>query len=406
MKQRKLIIFPIRILFGILLLNNISVWGQSGVNTIEPASTLDVQAIKTATHVAGIIAPRLTLSELTSKGNSLYGPDQTGAIIYIKDVTGGGNTGQRINIQSEGYYYFDGALWVGLDVFNESQGFGRIKESFKTTDHSGWYLLNGRALSTLPANVRTVAASLGFSGNLPDATNRVLKTKSGSEALASIGGVNSLVITQANLPNLSLSGTFTGASVSAGAHTHSLSATSSSTSHAHSLSSVVSSSTSHTHGLTMSSTNNTHTHTFSATSTTNGAHTHTYWMPTRVASNQLGNLSGFYNMTAATTKATASAGAHTHTFSGTSASGGAAHTHTVTGSVASAGGAHTHTVSGIVTSGGAAHTHAISGTSASGGAAHTHAISGTASVATGGAATPIDNRPAYVAVNTFVYLGQ
>lgn len=405
MKQRKRVLLTLKIFLSLLILNNTSVWGQTGINTSTPHSTLDVTAIKNASHIAGIIAPRLTLTQLADKGNTLYKAEQRGTIIYITDISGNGNTGQRANIKSVGYYYFDGTEWIGFGVFSAAQASGSIKESFKTADHNGWYLLDGRAVSSLPANIRAIAVSLGFSSNLPNAKDKVLKSKTGSEVLGSTGGSNTLTITKDNLPNVSLAGTFTGTVASGGAHTHSLSATSSSTAHAHSLS-ATSSNTAHTHGLSLTSANSTHTHSFSATSTTNGAHTHTYVMPTRVNSSFIGSYSALYNLKAQVAKATFSAGAHTHTFSGTSASGGAAHNHTVTGTAASGGAAHNHTVTGTVASDGAEHTHTFSGTSDSGGAPHAHTISGTALVDTGGANTALDNRAAYMAVNTFIYLGQ
>lgn len=405
MKQKRLVCLPIQILLGILLINSTSIWAQSGVNTLTPNSTLDVTAINNTSHIAGIIAPRLTLTELTSKGNTLYGAAQTGTIIYISNASGTGNTGQRANIKSVGYYYFDGTVWVAFGVFGDVQESGTLKESFKTSDHNGWYLLDGRAVSGLPANIRSIAVALGFSTNLPDATNRVLKSKTGTEVLGSVGGSNTLTITKNNLPNISLAGTFSGNAAAGGAHTHTFNATSESASHGHSFTGT-SSSTAHTHSFSLASANSTHTHSFSATSTTNGAHTHTYTMPTRINSSFIGPYTALYNMKTAVTSTTASAGAHTHTFSGTSASGGAAHTHTLTGAAGLGGAAHTHTVAGTTASGGGAHTHTFSGTSASGGAAHTHTISGTSTVATGGSGIALDNRSAYVAVNTFIYLGQ
>ncbi len=52
--------------------------------------------------------PRLTLAELTAKGNTLYGAAQDGAIIYITTISGGGDTqGQREYIVSKGLYLFD-----------------------------------------------------------------------------------------------------------------------------------------------------------------------------------------------------------------------------------------------------------------------------------------------------------
>uniref|UniRef100_UPI002635A043 hypothetical protein n=1 Tax=Flavobacterium sp. TaxID=239 RepID=UPI002635A043 len=38
----------------------------------------------------------------------LYGADQNGLLIFITDVTGGNILSQRINVDTNGYYYFDG----------------------------------------------------------------------------------------------------------------------------------------------------------------------------------------------------------------------------------------------------------------------------------------------------------
>ncbi len=65
---------------------------------------------------------------------------------------------------------------------------GDIKHSARTTDHGGRYLLNGRTISTLPIVARTAAASLGFIGNIPNATNRVLKTKTATENIGAVVG--------------------------------------------------------------------------------------------------------------------------------------------------------------------------------------------------------------------------
>ena len=97
---------------------------------------------------------------------------------------------------------------------------------------------------------------------------------------------------------------------------------------------------SHTHGFTTGSAG-AHTHSTSGTAASSGAHTHTI--------------------------SADSAGAHTHTTSGTAANNGA-HTHTIS---AASNGAHTHTTSGTAASAGA-HTHTIE-TNEKG--AHTHTAS-------------------------------
>ncbi|MCT2409307.1 hypothetical protein NZD88_17295 [Chryseobacterium antibioticum] len=84
---------------------------QVGINTPTPKSTLDVTAKSGTNDTDGLQAPRLTRTLLTNKGDNLYGGDQKGALIYITDISGGNNAGQRVNVNSLGYYYFDGSLW-------------------------------------------------------------------------------------------------------------------------------------------------------------------------------------------------------------------------------------------------------------------------------------------------------
>ena len=92
----------------------------------------------------------------------------------------------------------------------------------------------------------------------------------------------------------------------------------------------------HTHTVSgTAASNGAHTHTVSGTAASNGAHTHSM---KEIWSDGSGSKSA-YTMSSnrtQTTRSTASAGAHTHTVSGTAASNGA-HTHTVSGTAASQG---------------------------------------------------------------------
>ncbi len=99
-------------------------YAQVGINTTTPKSSLDVSG-KTdtlgnllSTDITGLQAPRLTRSQLTDKGDTLYGADQTGAMIYITDISGGDVLSQRVNITTVGYYYFDGNVWQKISMGN------------------------------------------------------------------------------------------------------------------------------------------------------------------------------------------------------------------------------------------------------------------------------------------------
>ncbi|WP_139222013.1 hypothetical protein [Chryseobacterium oleae] len=78
-------------------------------------------AKKGATDKDGFIAPRLTRTELTNKGDALYGTAQNGAIIFITDISGGNVNTQRINMTETGYYYFDSVANVWRKILNKNE---------------------------------------------------------------------------------------------------------------------------------------------------------------------------------------------------------------------------------------------------------------------------------------------
>ncbi|MGG7437598.1 hypothetical protein ACQ7CU_05895 [Chryseobacterium arthrosphaerae] len=80
---------------------------QTGINTDQPKATLDITAKKEALTIDGLLPPRLTREELTAKGNTLYGAEQDGTVIYITNASGGDKQGQREFIESKGLYIFD-----------------------------------------------------------------------------------------------------------------------------------------------------------------------------------------------------------------------------------------------------------------------------------------------------------
>lgn len=94
---------------------------------------------------------------------------------------------------------------------------GDVKPSYSTTDHNGWYLLDGRVLSSLPQAAQdNASAILGLTTTLPDATGKY--SIGTTAAPGSISGDNTITLTRANLPLFNFNYT----SNSAGAHTHSL----------------------------------------------------------------------------------------------------------------------------------------------------------------------------------------
>lgn len=173
----------------------------------------------------------------------------------------------------------------------------------------------------------------GASFNVPDLRDRVPRGQATTGAAVTSGGADTVTIATGNLPS----------------HTHGVSAI------------VVASVADHAHAvsITSASTDVSHTHTFSDVSDSQGAHTHTIGAPFEALVGPLLSMgpSGtvlegeavadgndiFWD----TVASTASAGAHTHSVSGTTSgmSVSGIHTHLVSGNTANAG-THTHVLSG------------------------------------------------------------
>lgn len=105
-----------------------------GINTDTPQATLDIVGVPTdITKMDGILVPRITGNQLKAK---TYTASQTGALVYVIEAAEIANqTGQTINVNSIGYYYFDGNIWV------------MIKQGKEYTAGQGIFISNDRIIS-------------------------------------------------------------------------------------------------------------------------------------------------------------------------------------------------------------------------------------------------------------------
>ena len=108
-----------KIFFSMILLSNIA-YSQIGINTGNPAATLDVQSNPSVIVAEGIIAPRLTGEELKAK-NANYGNDQNGAIVYVTSAPNMPE-GKTIDVTASGYYYYDSVAdkWISMKAATSS----------------------------------------------------------------------------------------------------------------------------------------------------------------------------------------------------------------------------------------------------------------------------------------------
>lgn len=139
---------------------------QVGINTGAPQATLDVTGVPgTKTKLDGIIAPRLTGNQLRDKN---YTAAQTGAIVYVT-VADSAPAGQTINVNSSGYYYFDGAEWSGLGTNWHTEGNHSTVTPVATLGNDiakGNYLGTSDDRNLVIATKKNVKAILDLEGNL------------------------------------------------------------------------------------------------------------------------------------------------------------------------------------------------------------------------------------------------
>jgi microcystin-dependent protein len=170
---------------------------------------------------------------------------------------------------------------------------------------SGWFLCDG-------------------TNSTPDLRDRFVVGAGSSYAVGATGGADSVTLSTSQIPS----------------HSHSFSATTGG-----------SGSHSHTYSGTTSTVSNDHTHNFSGTTSTIGDHTHSIPDGAGVDGAQALEAGGVIG-----TIQSGAAGAHSHTFGGTTSGISTNHTHTFSGTTSGIGD-HTHSVSGTTGTTGSGSSH-------------------------------------------------
>lgn len=174
-----------------------------GTQTPHPSALLELSSTD-----KGLLLPKVSLVS-TNQATPLTTNVQ-GMVVY-NIATSATEGGYEV---TPGMYYNDGTTWVRMTT--KLPNAGDVKYGLQPADHNGWYLLDGRPTSSLSPSAATIAATLGFGTNLPDARDRFLKGKTAAENIGDAGGTSTFFVAIENFPNVN----FPGTTDSAGAHTH------------------------------------------------------------------------------------------------------------------------------------------------------------------------------------------
>lgn len=137
-----------------------------GTETQTPQTTFHVHGKPTITTEAdGVIAPRLTRENLNNK--TAYGAAQEGAIIYIQALGAGGTNTATAEIDTPGYYYYNGTVWKKLSGSSNYTGSTSVAIRGTSFERAA---LTGDVTAAANSNATTIAANAVTSAKILDGT--------------------------------------------------------------------------------------------------------------------------------------------------------------------------------------------------------------------------------------------
>ena len=183
------------LLAGLLTTFSLVAKSQVGINTPNPAATLDVTAKNstgTATSAEGLLIPRVD----RQRAQSMAGvPVST--LIYVNSIATGTAAGTALNIDTVGYYYYNGTVWTKLNlpvnIYNADgtlTGNRTVTQGASTLAFTGTqtnaFSVDGNTLSVDAANDR-----VGLGTTTPD-TKLTISTPDNSFGLNHTNGTANL----------------------------------------------------------------------------------------------------------------------------------------------------------------------------------------------------------------------
>nr|WP_297308377.1 hypothetical protein [uncultured Flavobacterium sp.] len=102
----------LKYIYLLLLIISNKNYSQSGINTKAPKATLEIVATNTTNNEPeGLLIPRVSREKALNMLNIA-----TSTLIYVNSILSGSATGKAVNITSTGFYYYNGTVWVKLNI--------------------------------------------------------------------------------------------------------------------------------------------------------------------------------------------------------------------------------------------------------------------------------------------------
>lgn len=160
-----------RILFsGICLILAHSIHAQVGINTTQPATTLEIVAKSPASTVEGIIIPKLTGDEIFNMP-ILPGTNESNLVYATSAAAIANQTGVGINLTGRGFFYWDGTVWVS--IVNNTTIINNILAlvkpmNFSYTDYNDYPAGGTAFISPVATQLRLLNPKYGNPGSIAD----------------------------------------------------------------------------------------------------------------------------------------------------------------------------------------------------------------------------------------------
>jgi len=174
------------------LISSSFAFSQVGINTPNPRATFDITA-KTSTGTdrtsEGLLVPRVDRLRAQSMSSV-----ETSTLIYINSIATGSQGGNAVNIDKEGYYYFDGALWVKLNadasaitsqnIYNSD---GTLTTNRTVTQGANTLTFQGQSVNSFSIDNKTFSIDsknhrVGFGTKTPSSKFEIVSDNEGSGA--------------------------------------------------------------------------------------------------------------------------------------------------------------------------------------------------------------------------------